>query len=125
MATAEPPQPTENSERDRIGGALVDLCFEHGYRNTTLRMLLERAEVDRQTFEGHFADLEDCFCETLQERANGYLARLGAAFAAAGECGWRDQLRATAYESLHFLREDLSRARFLFIEVLSGVPEPS
>ena len=117
MAAAEPSAP-RSAERARIGRALVDLCFEQGYANTTLSVLLGRANVDQQTFEHHFTDLEDCFCEVLQELANEYLHRLGAAYAA--EQGWANQLRAAAYASLRFLREDLPRARFLFIEVLSG-----
>ena len=81
-------------------------------------MLLERAAVDQQAFERHFADLEDCFCELFQELSNEYLLRVGGAYAA--EQGWANQLRAAAYEGLRFLREDLPRARFLFIEVLSA-----
>ncbi len=114
------PQPPPGAERDRIGRALIDLCFEHGYRNTTMPMLLKRAEVDEAAFERHFADREDCFCQTLQGRANEYLLRLGAAFSTAQ--GWRNQLRATAHASLRFLREDLPRARFLFVEVYFGGP---
>ncbi len=109
-------QPQPSPERDRIGRALVELCFERGYRNTTLAMLLERAEVDRRTFERQYADLEDCFCQTLQPLAEDYLLRLGDAFAT--QRGWRNQLRVTAYAALRFLREDLPRARFLFVEVL-------
>ncbi len=118
MSTAPPPQPPPSAERDRIGRALIDLCFEHGYRDTTLPMLLERAAVDRQTFGRHFADLEDCFCEVFQDLSNQYLIRVGSAFAAAK--GWRNQMRAATYASIRFLREDVPRARYLFIEVLSA-----
>jgi AcrR family transcriptional regulator len=113
-----PPEPTPppSADRDRIGRALVDLCFEHGYRDTTLPMLLERAGVDQRAFERHFSDLEDCFCVTLEAVRNEYFSRIGAAFAAQGI--WRNQLRATAYASLRFLREDLPRARFLRVEVM-------
>ncbi|MGA8744896.1 MAG: TetR/AcrR family transcriptional regulator [Solirubrobacterales bacterium] len=107
-----------STESEHIGRALIDLCPEHGYRDTTLSMLLKKASVDRETFERHFADLEDCFCRTFQELSNQYLLRLGAAYAS--QEGWANQLRGAGYASLRFLREDLPRARFLFIEVLSA-----
>lgn len=116
--SAQPPDPLQSPERVRISRTLVDLCFERGYRSLNLPMLLERAEVDLETFERHFTDLEDCFCETYQELSNDYLLRVGAAYGA--QQGWRNQLRAATYEGLRILREDLPRARFLYIEVLSA-----
>jgi len=118
MSVAEPKDPRPSAERDRIGRALIDLCFAHGYRNVTLPMLLKCAEVDQETFERHFAELQDCFCVVFQELSSQYLVRLGGAFATR-QC-WREQMRAASYASLRFLREDLPRARFLFIEVLSA-----
>ena len=117
MSPAES-SPPSNAERDRIGRALIEISFEQSYQRSTLPMLIQRAEVDQQTFESHFTDLEDCFCEVFQDLSNQYLLCVGAAFG--GEKGWANQLRTAAYASLGFLREDLPRARFLFIEVFSA-----
>jgi AcrR family transcriptional regulator len=98
--------------------AMVGLCFEHGYRQTTLDMLLDRAEVDRAAFERHFTDLEDCFCEVYQEMQKELMERVLAAIAC--ESTWRDRLRATAYTMADFVAEDEKRTRFVIFEVRSA-----
>lgn len=111
-------EPAPSTEAQRIGRSLVDLCFEHGYRDTTLAMLLERTAVTEGDFNLHYVDLEDCFCQVFQQFSNQYLLRVGVRWGA--EEGWRNQLRAAMYEGVRFLREDLPRARFLYVEVLSA-----
>lgn len=59
-----------------IREALLDLSVQRGYRNTTLAMVLDRAEVDRATFERHFSDLEDCFCQIYRDFRDEFLRRL-------------------------------------------------
>lgn len=50
-----------DSELQRLRAALVDLIAERGYAATSLMAVLDRAEVDRPTFEDHFGSL-DVFC---------------------------------------------------------------
>jgi AcrR family transcriptional regulator len=107
-------------ERARIAAALVVLCAVRGYRETTLQQLLDRAGVDLAAFHRHFDDLEDCFCATYQEFALAFFQRAAAAFAAAS--GWREQIRAVAYELLDFFKEDSERAQFVLIEILYAGP---
>jgi AcrR family transcriptional regulator len=102
--------------RARIAAALVDLCAERGYRETTLAALLDRAEVDAVAFGERFGSIEDCFCLTYQEFALEFFRRASLAFAAAP--GWREQIRAVAYELLDFFKDDPARAEFILIEVL-------
>jgi AcrR family transcriptional regulator len=106
----------DSGDRARIREALVDLCMEQTIAATTLTMVLERAGVDQAAFERHFEDLEDCFCQVYEEMAQEYMQRVGAAFLV--EQGWRNQMRAAAYVTLEYLREDERRARFTFVEVL-------
>jgi AcrR family transcriptional regulator len=103
------------SERRRIEEAMVDLCFEHGYRETRLEMLLDRSGIDRAAFERHFADLEDCFCSVYQEMRDELMARVAAAIE--GRPSWRDGLRAAAYTMVDWTAEDEKRTKFTVIEV--------
>ncbi|MBA3866585.1 MAG: TetR/AcrR family transcriptional regulator [Solirubrobacterales bacterium] len=98
-----PPRP-QASERARIRGALVDLSFEQGFRNTSLEQILARAEVERAAFEGHYADLEDLFYEFWDEECGRFEAR--AERARQGLSDWRDRVRATAYALYRYLAED-------------------
>ena len=106
------------SERERMAAALVDLCFEKGFGQTTLEMLLDRAEVDQAAFERHFADLEDCFCGVYQDIQDELLERVFAAITS--EPTWRDRLRATAYTMADFVAEDEKRTHFAIVEVRSA-----
>jgi AcrR family transcriptional regulator len=106
------------NERERIAAAMVDLCFEHGYRQTTPEMLFDRAEVDRAGFRRHFADLEDCFCEVYKEMRDDLMGRVAAAVEY--EATWRDGLRATAYTMVDWTAEDEKRTKFTVIEVRSA-----
>jgi AcrR family transcriptional regulator len=100
---------------DRLAEALLELCFERGYRNTDLPMLLERAGVDQVTFHRHFEDLEDCFCAVYLGIREDFLARLEGAVA--GEAAWRDRLRAAAYFLLDYFREDERVTQFGIVEI--------
>jgi AcrR family transcriptional regulator len=106
------------SERERMATALIDLCFEQGYRRTTLGMLLERAGVDHAAFERHFADLEDCFCSVYEDIQGELMERVLAAVTAAPT--WRDRLRATAYTMADFVAEDERRTHLAIFEVRSA-----
>src|SRR6478609_7827989 len=109
---------TPAAERARIREALLDLCFERGYRQLDLAALLERAKVDEAAFERHFGDLEDCFCVVYQEIRDELFDRF--AHAIADEHTWRDRIRATAYVFLRFLREDSRVTHLAVIDVRSA-----
>jgi AcrR family transcriptional regulator len=103
------------NDRKRMAEALIDLCYEHGYRSTTLEMLLERAGVDRAAFERHYADMEDCFCQVYEEVQGELVKRIQGAIER--EPSWRDRLRATAYTMADFVAEDEKRTHFTIYEV--------
>ncbi len=96
----------------------MDLCYERGYRATTLAMLLERAGLDLAAFERHFRDLEDCFCEVYGEFQEELMKRMFAAIS--GEPTWRDRLRVMAYTMADYVSEDERRTQFIVVEVRSA-----
>lgn len=102
---------------ERFRRAMVDLCFEVGYPQLTLPMLLERAELGEEDFNRRFDDLEDCFCQTLEAHRDEFFAYLGRAMARAEPEDWADRLRAVAYGLLRFLQADPVRTHFLTVEL--------
>ena len=102
-------------EVQRLREALLDLCTERGYKKLKLKHLLERAGMDKDTFQSHYADLDACFAAVLGEIYDEFFAR--ASEAVAGKSGWRDRMRATAYALLRYLRADERVARLAAVEV--------
>lgn len=107
---------TNSSEQEerRLREALLDLCATRGYQGLTLDELLQRAGLDRATFSRHYADLDACFAAVLGDIYAGFFDR--AQEAVAGQKGWRDRMRATAYALLRFLREDERVAQLAAVE---------
>jgi AcrR family transcriptional regulator len=101
-------------EFQRLREALLDLCAEQGYKKLKLRHLLERAGLDEDAFHRHYADLDDCFAAVLGQIYDEFFAR--ATEAVAGQSGWRDRMRATAYALMRFLRADRRAARLAAVE---------
>jgi AcrR family transcriptional regulator len=108
------PNSTE-AEVSRLREALLDLCTERGYKKLKLKHLLERAGLDKEAFHRHYADLDACFAAVLGEIYDEFFSR--ATEAVAGQNGWRDRMRATAYALLRFLRRDERVARLAAVEV--------
>jgi AcrR family transcriptional regulator len=107
-------------QRERIRAAIVELTFERGVVGLSITDVCGRAGVGPAEFDLHYADLEDCFCQTLQEQTDELLVRVAAKFVP--ELPWRERLRAVAYEMLRFLREEPRRARMMTVEVLFAGP---
>jgi AcrR family transcriptional regulator len=109
---------TASEEERRLRDALLDLCVERGYADLRLDDVLERAEMDRAAFHRRYVDLDACFAAVLAQ-AYGEFFEL-AQEAVAGESGWRDRMRATAYALLRFLRSDERVARLAAVEAQHG-----
>jgi AcrR family transcriptional regulator len=105
-------------EVPRLREALLDLCAERGYADLRLEDLLERADVEPAAFHRHYADLDACFAAVLGQVYGEFFER--AQEAVAGEVGWRDRMRATAYALLRFLRGDERVARLAAVEAQHG-----
>jgi AcrR family transcriptional regulator len=102
----------------RLREALLDLCVERGYADLRLEMVLERAGVDSATFHRSYPDLDACFTAVLAQAYGEFFER--AQEAVAGQSGWRDRMRATAYALLRFLRADERVARLAAVEAQHG-----
>ncbi len=110
--------PAMRAERRRLVEALYDVVLEKRLQGTTVRLVLERAGLDEAAFHRHFADVEDAYCQVVEALRDEFLERVQTAFD--GPRGWRNQIRAVAYEILDYLQEDERRARFCFVEILSA-----
>ena len=108
------PEPSEEEAR-RLREALLDLCVERGYADLQLEDLLERSGVGEAGFHRRYADLDACFAAVLGQVYAEFFAR--AQDAVAGQSGWRDRMRVTAYALLRFLRADERVARLAAVEV--------
>lgn len=107
---SSPPDP----DRRSIAEALIGLCYERGYRETTESMLIERAGVGRVEFRHQFTDLENCFCEVYREMQDELVERV--VDAVLEKHTWRDRLRATAYAMADYVTDDERRTHFMFVE---------
>jgi AcrR family transcriptional regulator len=101
-------------ETRRLRQALLDLCMERGYRSLELATLLDRAEVREEDFRQHYPDLDAYFAAVLSGIYGDFF--VCAQQAVAGQDGWRDRMRATAYALLRFLRRDERVARFAAVD---------
>jgi AcrR family transcriptional regulator len=101
-------------QRTAFEAALLDLCFERGYRDLTIDDLLERTGLGREVFERDFAGLEDCLESLFAAEQGRFFASLDCA--AAPYEAWRDRVRATAYGLLRYLRDEPEVARLFIYE---------
>jgi AcrR family transcriptional regulator len=108
----------QDSERERIRRAVFDLSLERGLAGLPLEDVLARAGCDRDAFEVNYTDLEHCFCELLQEMADEYVERVRSA--ARAQSGWRNEIRAAAWEITHFFLTDQRRSLFMMVAMLTA-----
>jgi AcrR family transcriptional regulator len=104
-------------ERERIVEALIEIAAERGYAETTIESILQRAGLDRPSFDRHFRGKYDCFLSAWQEINEGCMREMLDAYNS--QQNWPDQLRAVACEIVDGLRNDPSRASFA-VEVLAA-----
>lgn len=103
-------------ERARLVEAAIAIARVRGFADTTVEMVVERADLDRPAFEKHFASLEDCFLVGWDLMRAIYMGRARAAYEA--ESAWLDQIRALVGETIGCLQECPDEARLLAVEVL-------
>jgi len=58
---------------------MAECCAESGYGETTVEAVLDRAGVEPESFESHFADKEDCALAALNKIVSETLAQLSMA----------------------------------------------
>jgi AcrR family transcriptional regulator len=106
------------AERQRIVEAMVELIADRGYAATTVKQVLERAEVSRADFQRHFAGKRDCFLQVYGELSERFGRCVFAAFESEDE--WRDGLRAAAYAAARWIRDHPREARYGALEMMAA-----
>jgi AcrR family transcriptional regulator len=109
------------SDRERILQAMADCCAESGYAGTTVEAVLERAGVEPQSFENHFASKEDCALAALNKIVSETLARISMTSADAAGAVERRKYEGKAILELMAARP--SFAKLGFIESRQGGTE--
>ena len=104
--------------RQRIVAAMVELVVEQGYGQTTVKQLLERAEVRRSALRRLFGGKRACFLAVYEEMSERFSARVFSAFEREEE--WRDGLRAAAYAAARWVAEHPHEARYATIEMMAA-----
>jgi AcrR family transcriptional regulator len=112
------------SERDVREGAMEGVlvaCGELGFRETSVRSILEYSGGHRAQFYRHFESKEDCFAQAYAT----WIERLGLSVleASAAVPGWQAGVRAAIVRLFEFVVERPALARALLVEVqIAGEP---
>jgi AcrR family transcriptional regulator len=108
------PTPDATIREGEMEGAL-HVVGELGYREASVRAVLEYSGGHRKQFYDHFANLEDCFARAYAV----WIDRLGVSLleAAVSASGWQSGVRAGLIELFRFVDERPEIARSLFVEV--------
>jgi AcrR family transcriptional regulator len=109
-------------QRERLLAATLRATAELGYREFSVKDVIDRAGVSRPTFYEHFANKEDCFVAALDAAALRLRKRLDAV---AGEevASWRDRLRLELEELLLFIAEEPDAAITLVVDARAACTE--
>lgn len=101
-------------------GALIAVG-EMGYRDASVRAILEHGGGHRAQFYRHFENKEDCFAQAYASWVDRLCVDL--LEAAASAPGWEAGVRAALVELFRFVTEQPAIARALFVEVhIAGEP---
>jgi len=108
------------NERDLILQAMAECCAERGYLETELEAVIERAGVERKSFESHFTGKEDCALAALNSIVSETLAEVSTARHVESEAERRVfQIKAI----LELMRARGAFARLIFIAARQGASE--
>ena len=113
--------PSDDEVREgAMEGALVAVG-EVGYREASVRTILERSGGHRAQFYRHFESKEDCFAQAYAAWVERLCVDLLEAAASAPD--WETGVRAALVELFRFVSQRPAIARALFIEVhIAGEP---
>jgi AcrR family transcriptional regulator len=109
------------SDRERILQAMADCCAECGYAGTSVEAVLERAGVEPQSFENHFAGKEDCALAALNKIVSETLARIS--MTSADGAGAVERRKYEGKAILELMAARPSFAKLGFIESRQGGTE--
>lgn len=108
-------------QRERLLAAMQRATAEIGYREVSVRDVLERAGVSRPTFYEHFENKEACFLAAFDAAAARLLERVETAVGDGED--WRERLRLGLEEVLHFVGEAPDAAMTLIVDGRAACPD--
>jgi AcrR family transcriptional regulator len=108
------------SERERLLEAMVKMAAAKGYEATTVADVVEFAGVSRETFDEMFDGKEACFLEAYEAVFDVLIAHVTAAFEAAAEEPWPEQIAAGLGALVELLAMEADIARMAMVEVTAA-----
>ncbi|HSR93575.1 MAG TPA: TetR/AcrR family transcriptional regulator [Solirubrobacterales bacterium] len=108
------------SERERLLEAMVRMAAAKGYEATTVTDVVEFAGVSHETFEEMFDGKEACFLEAYEAVFDVLVAHVTAAFEAAAEEPWPEQIAAGLGALVELLAVEADIARLAMVEVTAA-----
>jgi AcrR family transcriptional regulator len=111
---------TIRSERDRLMEAVVRVSAAKGYEATTVADVIEYAGVPRETFDEMFQSKEACFLEAYEAVFDVLVAHVTAAFQAASDEPWPEQIAAGLRALVELLSMEADIARMAMVEVTAA-----
>lgn len=108
------------SERERLLEAMVKSAAAKGYEATTIDDVVEFAGLPRETFEAMFASKEECFLEAYDAVFDVLVAHVNAAFEAADDESWPEQIAAGLGALVELLSIEADIARLAMVEVTAA-----
>jgi AcrR family transcriptional regulator len=110
----------ERSQRLRLSLAMADACAELGFVDTSVKAVLDRANVSRLTFYELYSSKLDCFLEALDVVGEGLLAQLSQTYDGSGPPLERGGRAIEQY--LEAIVHNLPFARLYIVEVHAAGP---
>lgn len=108
MGSAEP------SPREQLLDAVLHTVGDDTFAASTPEMVCARAGLPRAEFDREFRDMQDACCQVYEQVSLDFLQHLAGAFGSTET--WVEQMHALGVALYDYLLEDLSRARFIYVE---------
>lgn len=101
-----------------IAAAVILAVGERGYELATVSDFCERSGISRTEFDALFSDKAEVTLRVLEAYIEDFKCRLRRAYAS--EPGWPANLRAVAYETARWIRDNPAASRFGMVAVLDA-----
>jgi len=108
------------SRRERVLEAMIKTAAAKGYEATTVADVVEFAGVSEETFYEMFEDKAPCFLEAYEAVFDVLVAHVTAAFEAAADEPWPEQIAAGLGALVELLSIEADIARMAMVEVTAA-----
>ncbi len=104
-------------QRERVLEAMMRVAAAEGYEATALSDVIERAGINRESFDQLFAGKEDCFLQSYDAAIDILVAHVSEAFEAAAGEPWTERVGAALRAMVELLALEADIARMAIVEV--------